>query len=207
MSWSSSRARAWILAFSLAAASAVRADPPSAPAALPSDSIYHLSMALRDPQGKLAQLAAWRGHPVLIAMVYTSCKSVCPLIVADLKRIEAALSPVARERTRVLLVSLDARRDDTGALRKFVERHRLDPRRWLVATPAPGDVRPLAALLGVRYRALPNGELLHTPLIALLDGGGTPRARLEGVGTNASELIAAIEGTAKPSGVTAAAAR
>lgn len=176
------------MALSFALASAVHAEPapgvppPSAPAALPSDSIYHLSIALRDPESKLARLDAWRGHPVLIAMVYTSCKSVCPLIVADLNRIEAALSPVARERTRVLLVSLDARRDDSGALRKFVERHRIDTRRWLVATPAPGDVRPLAALLGVRYRALPNGELLHTPLIALLDGSGTPGLASKGWG-------------------------
>lgn len=188
----------WLLLAWLAAAPAVRAERTAVQplAAFPGDSVYQLSMSLRDPEGKPKALAVWSGHPVLIAMVYTSCKSVCPLIVADLRRIEAALSPAAREKTRVLLVSLDARRDDPSALRKFSERHRIDARRWLIATPGSNDVRPLAALLGVRYRSLPNGELLHTPQITLLDGGGTPRARIEGVSADASALVAAIESAA-----------
>jgi len=202
------RSSAAMLAAWLAASGATRADPGVAPAAArsqdaqhasapPTDSIYQLRTALTGPDGKQRGLDVFRGHPVLIAMVYTSCKSMCPLIVQDLKRIDARLSEATRRATRVLLVSLDARRDDPGALRSFMARHELDARRWLVATPAPGDVRALAALLGVRYRALPNGELAHSALITLLDADGTPRAHLEGIAANADELIGAVEAQAR----------
>lgn len=175
-----------VLVMCMAIAPSTRADP------IPTDSIYQLRVKLTDPSGKHIGLDVWRGHPTLIAMVYTTCTSLCPLIVEEIRRVESALPAAARERTRVFLISLDPRKDDSAALREFVALHHIDTARWLVATPASEDVRSIAALLAVRFRASSNGQLAHNAVITALDAQGRPTAQLEGLGKDASPLIAAL---------------
>ena len=52
---------------------------------------------------------------------------------------------------------------------------------WLVR-PEPQDVRAIAGLLGIRYRALADGEFNHTSALVLLDADGRVVARTERVG-------------------------
>jgi len=52
-------------------------------------------------------------------------------------------------------------------------------------------VRELAALLGIRYRAMPDGEIRHSPTIALLDRDGVIAARQENAAGDRAPLIAA----------------
>ena len=49
------------------------------------------------------------------------------------------------------------------------------------ASTASADLprkREVAAVLGVRYRKQPNGDINHSPVIALLDERGLVRSRL-----------------------------
>src|SRR5262245_41551267 len=90
----------------------------AAPAAPPrSDSVYELSASLVDQDGRRVGLDLFRGHPVLISMFYTTCPDACPLLIADLKRIEGELPAARRAALRVVLVSLDPKRDSPEALR------------------------------------------------------------------------------------------
>ncbi|MSP71095.1 MAG: hypothetical protein EXR76_02685 [Myxococcales bacterium] len=69
---------------------------------LPSDSIYHLKVNLLDHEGHARSLSDTRGKPVVIAMFYASCKSVCPLLINDVKRLLTlveVLSPQAAAET------------------------------------------------------------------------------------------------------------
>jgi protein SCO1/2 len=158
-----------LLVFVLGASAADAAAPV---ASLPSDSIYHLDARFGDQQGQEFVLAQRRGAPQLVAMFYTSCRYVCPLIVDSAKGVEHALDEAERAQLRILLVSLDPARDDTAALARVAEQRRLDPARWTLARTEADDVRRLAALLGVRYRALADGEFNHTSELVLLDADG-----------------------------------
>ncbi|UXI66581.1 SCO family protein [Tahibacter amnicola] len=140
--------------------------------ALPSDSIYWLDATLSDQSGVTAPLSARRGKPQLVALFYTSCKFVCPLIIDSAKGVERGLDPREREALNVLLVSLDPARDDTAALASVARKRRLDPAHWTLARTDDGSVRKLAALLGVRYRALDDGEFNHTSALYLIDAEG-----------------------------------
>ena len=42
-----------------------------------------------------------RGHPMLISMFYATCPDACPLLIADLQRIESELSPRIKSRSSV----------------------------------------------------------------------------------------------------------
>jgi len=149
---------------------------------LPGDSVYLLEDAFSDQSGKPFTLAERRGKPQVVAMFYTSCRYVCPLIVDSAKGVEHALSPAEREHLGILLVSLDPMRDDTAQLASVARKRKLDPSRWTLARTEAGTVRRVAALLGVRYRALADGEFNHSSALVLLDSEGRVVARTERLG-------------------------
>lgn len=153
--------------------------PAGAGAEPPADSIYHLQARFTDQAGAEFALAEEAGKPVLVAMFYTSCQYVCPLIVDGLKQLEQSLAPDERERLRIVLVSFDSAHDDTQALAKLAAQRKLDPARWRLARTGAQEVRQLAALLGVRYRPLAGGGFNHTSRVTLLDREGRVIASAE----------------------------
>jgi protein SCO1/2 len=135
-------------------------------------------------------LVELRGHPVLAGMFFASCPSVCPTLIAELRRAQAALPEAVRAETRVLLVSFDPEHDTPAVLRDVLARHDLDARTWRVATAESEDgARTLAAALGVRYRASAAGGFDHTTRIVLLDQGGRLRAAIDDPATTAAATL------------------
>jgi protein SCO1 len=149
---------------------------------LPGDSVYRLEAPFSDQDGKTFRMADKRGRPQLVTMFYTSCKYVCPLIIDSAKGVEHALTPDQRDRLGIVLVSLDPARDDTPALKAVFDRRRLDRAHWTLARTDEKHVRALAALLGVRYRALADGEFNHTSALVLLDADGRRLASSNALG-------------------------
>lgn len=172
--------------------------PPPATAPLPGRSLYHSTAALTDQRGQALGLAQLRGQPVLIGMFYSSCTSVCPMLIAQLQRIERTLPADVRSGTRVLLVSLDPERDTPERLLALAKRHGVDESRWRFTRTSESGVREIAALLGVSYRRLPDGEISHSPLIALVDQDGVVVERLVGAFTDPSTLVAAVTALSQP---------
>lgn len=166
--------------FAMALALAVAAPALAKP--LPPDSVYLLQDAYSDQAGRSFQLANGRGKPRVVAMFYTSCRFICPLIIDSAKGVEHGLTPAERAGLGILLVSLDPRRDDTRALKSVADKRKLDPARWTLARTEAGGVARLAAVLGVRYRALEDGEFNHTSQLVLLDREGRVLARTEQLG-------------------------
>ena len=167
--------------------------------ALPGDSIYQLPLPLTDQHGRAFDWRTRRGQPQLVAMFYTSCQYICPLIVDSGKAIEKSLTPAQQQRLGILLISIDPKRDTTQALARVALQRKLDPQRWTLARPASADVRAVAGVLGVRYRALADGEFNHTSALVLLDADGRILARTEQVGTRPDpEFLAAVRKAAMP---------
>jgi protein SCO1 len=136
------------------------------------ESLYQMQIDLTDQNGVRSGLDVFRGQPVLISMFYADCPYVCPLIIQTLQRTEAALDPAARAQLRVLLVSLDPKRDTPEKLAEVARRHKLDAARWKLARTDEAGVRKLAAVLGLRFKQLPDGEFNHSTVINLLDREG-----------------------------------
>lgn len=151
--------------------------------ALPDDSLYLFDASFTDQAGRAFRLADRRGRPQLVAMFYTSCRFVCPLIIDSAKSIENALTPAERGQLGILLITMDPVRDDAAALNRVFKRRKLDPAVWTLARTDGQNVRSVAALLGVRYRALADGEFNHTSALVLLDGNGRRVASTAVLGT------------------------
>ena len=162
--------------------------------ALPDDSLFRLDVRLAPSGGGSLRLDSFVGRPTLVAMFYSSCTSVCPMLTLEMQRIEAALGPDERERVRFLLISMDPERDTPAALAAFAAEHHFDPSRWLVAHASANDVRTLAAALGVRYRQLPDRSFSHSSIITLLDSQGVPRARISAPSNELDDFLSHVRG-------------
>ena len=160
---------------------------------LPADSLYQLTLPLTNQDGTTADWGTRRGKPQLVAMFYTSCKFICPLIVDSGKAIERQLDATQQKKLGILLISMDPKRDNPKALKTIVDKRKLDTTRWTLASPRQDDVRTVAGLLGIRYRLLADGEFNHSSALILLDANGRIIARTEKMGSDPDpEFVAAV---------------
>ena len=167
-------------------------DPPSSVASASDFSVHDLEARWRDQDGGERTLASLGGKARVISMVYTSCTHTCPMIVAEMKRVEAALPAEERGRVGFVLVSLDPARDTPAQLAKFASAMRLDPASWTLLTGDAGGVRELAALLGIRYRPEADAQISHSNTYLGLDPAGRIVHRQDGIGRGTGATLARI---------------
>ncbi len=160
-------------------------------AALPGNSIYQLKPPLTDQDGHAFELGSLRGQPVLASMFYSSCQMVCPMIFETIRQTVARLPPPERERVRILMVSFDPARDTVAVLKRTAEAHGCDAR-WTLARSDEANSRKVAALLGVQYRRLADGEFNHSSSIELLDSEGRIVSRTNTLGAVDPALLKAL---------------
>lgn len=160
-------------------------------APLPEDSLWQVSAAWQDQEGRAFALNALRGQVVITAMMFSTCQYACPRTLADLQSIAEQLPADLRDRVEWLLVSFDSAHDTPEVLKRFAADHGLAPERWTLLHGDAAAVRTWAAALGVRYKPILEGGFAHSNLITVLDRDGRIAARFEGLGVDA--VAAAIK--------------
>lgn len=105
------------------------------------------SVVLTDTSGGDYDLTTSPARPVtLLFFGYTSCREVCPVVLADLALALRRLSPADRERITTVFVTTDPARDDPARIRRYLDR--FDPG-FVGLTGSPGQIRVLARAVGV----------------------------------------------------------
>jgi protein SCO1 len=162
-------------------------------AAISDLSIYNVSSDWTTQAGKEIKLEAFKGKPLLVSMVYTSCAFACPRTVADLQIIEKRLAAYKTDDFNVVLVTIDPARDTTARLQAFAAENNLDLNRWTLLTSSPDNIQELAALLNVKYRKAINGEFAHSNLITLLNAQGEIVHQQQGLGASPEETLTKMQ--------------
>lgn len=165
--------------FAGSALSATASPRTSAP--LPSESVYQLATPLTDQNGRAFVLGDGRGKPVIVSMFYTSCQYTCPMLIETVRATEKQLGEAGRG-VDVLLVSFDPRHDSVAVLKRVAKEREVDESHWTLARTEEANVRKLAALLGVQYKALANGDFNHTTTLIALDAEGRIAGRTSTLG-------------------------
>jgi protein SCO1 len=170
------------------------------PAAKPlsGTSIYNLTSAWTDQDGKSVNLESLRGQPVVVAMAYTSCKDICPMIVSDMVAIEDKVHESSAANIHFALFSIDSALDTPERLKAYAGERGLDLTHWTLYHGDDKAVRELAAALGVRYRRDPNGGFDHAAIISLLDEDGNIVFQKPDAQVNTGEMVEKIGALAKP---------
>ncbi|MFK5956478.1 MAG: SCO family protein [Planctomycetota bacterium] len=164
----------------------------SSATALPSTSLYQLDAKWVDQNSTQRTLADFRGEVVVTAMIFTHCQYACPLILQDMRNIEAQIPAAKRDDIRWLLVSMDSDRDTPEVLAEYAAKNKLDTARWTLLHGDAYAVRTIAAVLGVNYIKDSHGNFSHSNLISVLNRDGSLAYQLEGLNAKADDCVKAI---------------
>jgi protein SCO1 len=171
--------------------------PPCCRAALaagkPTDrSLYQLDSTWTSDVGRKVKLGILRGRPQILAMFFSNCEYACPILVNDIRKLEAKLPKEVLAKVDFVLVSFDTKRDTPEALAAYRAKEKLATGRWTLLRGESDDVRELAALLGVNYAADSRGQFAHSNIITLLNAEGEIAFQHSGLSQDPGSLIAAI---------------
>jgi protein SCO1/2 len=200
-----------LVAMLAAALAASAVEPPKKPDDLPpccrkaldagkptDKSLYLLDSKWTSDVGRTIPLSVLRGRPQVVAMFFTHCEYACPILVNDMRKLEAVLPEEVRGRVDFLLVSFDARRDTPETLAAFRKKENLPAKNWTLLRGAEDDVRELAALLGINYAPDARGQFAHSNLITVLNAEGEIVFQQPGLNAAPAALLSAVTKVAAP---------
>ena len=72
-----------------------------------------------------------KGKVLVMVMIYTSCKSACPRLVADMRNIEQRLPENIKGNVKLVLVSIDPVVDTPKRLKAFAIENKMEGNQWL----------------------------------------------------------------------------
>ena len=111
---------------------------------------------------------------MLVTFIYTQCPDVCPLITQNLNAALRAIGPSARNRVRVLAVSVDPKGDTPKAVRAYIREKHLFPQfRYLIGSRA--ELRRVWKAWHVLAVASKPDVVDHVAYTALIDTTGKER--------------------------------
>lgn len=135
---------------------------------------------LIDSTGAVLPLASFRGKPLVISLVYTSCDSVCAPTTQHLKAvIDQADKLIGSDRFAVLTVGFDARNDTPTRLAQFASVQGVRFANWRLASGDPVTIEALLRDLGFSYAAVAGG-FDHITQTTILDRDGVIRRHVYG---------------------------
>lgn len=157
-----------------------------------SESLFNITDTWTTIDEKPLHLADLNTGPTVIAMIYTSCQDVCPLIVEDMKKIERRLTGAQADTVRFAVFSMDPDRDTIKKLKDYARAHGIDSSRWIVARSSPEAVRRLAVAIGMKYKKLKSGDFEHSKLISVMDRNGVIQYQQSDIGLDGGSAENAI---------------
>ncbi len=156
-------------------------------------SLYQLETKWTSDVGREIQLRVLRGKPQVVVMFFARCEFACPLLLHDLKQIEAALPEKLRDEVGFVLITFDTQRDTVEALHAFREAQQLSPKRWTLLRGQSDDVRELAALLGINYKQDARGQFAHSNLVTILNGDGEIAQQIRGLNNAPDKAVKVLQ--------------
>ena len=156
------------------------------------ESIFNLTTKWNTEEGKTIQLQDLKGKPLVMVMIYTTCKAACPRLVADMRNIEAKIPKDRLKDLQFVLVSIDPETDTPERLKAFAIENLMDDEQWVFLQGTETGVREFANVLAVKYKQITPLDFSHSNIISVFDSGGELIHQQEGLGVDNKETISTI---------------
>ena len=131
------------------------------------DGVRAPDFAVRDERGRPVSMRQFRGRPVAVTFLYTTCEDTCP---TQAQQIKGALDLLDRP-VPALAIAVDPPRDTPAKARQFLDKYDLAGRmRWVLGTKP--ELERIWRGFAIQEQ-LPERE--HQARIVLVDGDGFQR--------------------------------
>ena len=122
--------------------------------------------------GKTVRLADFRGKPVVISLIYSSCYHTCPMTTQHLAQaVRAARQALGADSFTVLTIGFDTPNDSPQAMADFARHQNIPPYHWQVLSADAATMRRLIKDLGFIYRPSLKG-FDHLIQASVIDADG-----------------------------------
>lgn len=155
-------------------------------------SIYNLPSKWTNQNSENIEMKDLKGKVLVMVMIYTSCKSACPRLVADMRNIESRLPENIKKNVQLVLISIDPKVDTPERLKAFSIENKMDGLQWEFLRSTEENTREFAAVLAVNYKKVSPIEFSHSNIISVFNANGELAFQQEGLGVNSDETIKKI---------------
>ncbi|MGI9343903.1 MAG: SCO family protein [Gammaproteobacteria bacterium] len=127
---------------------------------------------LLERSGESLSLEEFRGRPLVVSMIFTSCGHVCPILTQHLGEVvEIAREALGEDSFSIATVGFDTIVDTPERMTRFAADSGVDDRNWHFLSADPSTIYALSRELGFSYFALPKG-FDHITQTTVVDAGG-----------------------------------
>lgn len=155
-------------------------------------SIYNLPSQWTTQDNKNIEMKDLKGKVLVMVMIYTSCKSACPRLVADMRHIEERIPENLKDKVQLVLVSIDPTVDTPKRLKDFSIENKMNNNQWLFLRSTEENTREFAAVLAVNYKKISPIDFSHSNIISVFNADGELAFQQEGLGVSYDETVSKI---------------
>lgn len=151
------------------------------------------ALGFTDADGKPFSLAALRGKPALVTLIYTGCADVCPTIIENLAPAvavgEEALGPGSFE---VAVIGFDPAKDTPVRMRNFARDHGVSGPNWHFLSGDPDTLDQLTDAVGFSFFPVAGG-FDHMAQVSVLDAEGRVSTQVYGSSFDAPQIVGPLK--------------
>ncbi|TNF88118.1 MAG: SCO family protein, partial [Gammaproteobacteria bacterium] len=118
--------------------------------------------------GEAVSIERYRGRPLVLSMIFTSCYHICPTTTQHLAEVvRKARAVLGDDSFRVVTLGFDAPNDTADAMRVFAAQQSVNLEGWDFLSGDQESIDALAAELGFQYYPTPSGfdHLIQSSII------------------------------------------
>lgn len=155
-------------------------------------SIFLLDSKWQNQDAEELQLKDLKGKNLVMVMIFTSCRTACPILVGDMKKIYAKIEKNKLKDTSLVLISIDPTNDTPEVLKKFAAERNMDSEPWIFLRSDEESTREFANVLAVKYKKISPIEFSHSNIISVFNRNGELVSQEEGSGINSDAVAKTV---------------
>jgi protein SCO1/2 len=145
--------------------------------------------AFETANGQVLRLNDFRGKPIVLSMVYTSCYEICPMTTRYLATVvEKAREALGNDSFAVALIGFDTQFDSPDAMQYFANKQGIDDKGWNLLSITREDIDALSRDIGFIYTPSSNG-FDHLIQATIIDADGKVYRQVYGQVFNTPLLV------------------
>ena len=155
-------------------------------------SIFLLDSKWQNQDAEELQLKDLKGKNLVMVMIFTSCRTACPILVADMKKVHDKIEKNKLKDTSLVLISIDPANDTPEVLKKFAAERNMDSQPWIFLRSDEESTREFANVLAVKYKKISPIEFSHSNIISVFNRNGELVSQEEGSGINSDAVAKTV---------------
>ena len=155
-------------------------------------SIFLLDSKWQNQDAEELQFKDLKGKNLVMVMIFTSCRTACPILVADMKKVHDKIEKNKLKDTSLVLISIDPTNDTPEVLKKFAAERNMDSEPWIFLRSDEESTREFANVLAVKYKKISPIEFSHSNIISVFNRNGELVSQEEGSGINSDAVAKTV---------------